>query len=232
MKVRDIITAVKTNMDEIGENDAEFMSGQDNKEMETIIESKIMEAYLFVLRNAREDLIGNDLKSILRKSNVALTVPAEGEYVDLPLDEVPYLRIILVRLQGWVKAVRWEDFIEEGTDDEARVMDEVSGASWERPAVILMQSFRGLRLVGAQPKLAENGGMSKLDYNMMYIPEPLVKTDGTVGDDTEINLGDKLNMALINYITGLVWVTYNDNARAENMFELAMTEMGVENKQE
>ena len=59
--VTNIIERVKTTIDEIAANDAEWVETQDNTEMESIIVQKIPEAVDFVHRTAKYELLAGDV---------------------------------------------------------------------------------------------------------------------------------------------------------------------------
>ena len=59
--VEKIVADVRRCIDEIALNDADFISGQDNTEMDAIIRSKVIDALRYVHGNADWSLIDSDV---------------------------------------------------------------------------------------------------------------------------------------------------------------------------
>lgn len=213
--VTDIIAQVKTVIDEIAANDAEWVETQDNTEMESIIVQKIPEAVDFVHRTAKYELLAGDVirtaEGTADSTRPTLTVTGG------------ILRFISALCDSWP----WEvtKLYTKDEDEYAASLDEYCGASVDRPAV-LMKSPTKFMFVEAY-----EGD----DISMEYIAKAEKKTpdvtdgeaSGTVVTGDYYEIDGFMVTAVIYYIAGLVCMTYNEE-RADTMFGQAMAWMGVE----
>ena len=215
VEVTDIIERVKTTIDEIAANDAEWVELQDNSEMDAIIEQKIPEAIDFVHRTAKYELLAGDV--IQTKEGTADSTRPTITITDT------LLRFISGLAGSWSWPVT--ALLTKDEDEYAVALDDYCGASVDRPAV-LMQSAKKFMFVEA----AEGD-----DISMEYIAKAALKEAddedprGTVDDDY-YEIDANMVTAVIYYIAGLVCMTYNEE-RADTMFGQAMAWMGVEVKQ-
>ena len=224
VEVTDIIAQVKTAIDEIAANDAEWVAVQDNSEMDTIIAQKIPEAVDFVHRTAKYELLAGDVVKTA-KGTADSTRP-------VIIISGGILRFISALCDSWP----WEvtKVYTKDEDEYASSLDKWCGASVDRPAV-LMQSPTKFMFVEAY---------AGDDISMDYIEKAAKKTpgdetdgdtSGTVAGASETVTGDYYEIdgfmvtAVIYYIAGLVCMTYNEE-RADTMFGQAMAWMGVEVK--
>lgn len=211
--VTNIIERVKTTIDEIAANDAEWVSIQDNSEMDTIIEDKIPEAIDFVHRVAKYELLAGD--EILTAEGTAdstrpvLTVTGG------------ILRFLNAASDSWPWPVT--TLLTKDEDEYAAALDEYCGASVDRPAVLMESAERFMFL---EVKAGD-------EYSMDYIAKAKKKT-ATAGQDTEetvtveyYEIDENMVTAVIYQIAGLVCMTYNEE-RADTMFGQALAWMGVE----
>lgn len=211
--VSEIIEAVKICIDEIGLNDAEFETGQDNMEMETIIRSKIIDALRFINGNADWSLVDPDTVLDSQSPDVSIDENLVG-IVRLPQD---FMRLCYARFSTWPLYLSSEQLIYWNDTEYATLSDKYSTGTWERPKMAMtLHPARTLQMYKAKSKddAVEIG----------ILTEPSVTTD----DDGEeiIHVCPKLLQALIYYISGLTLLTYKDE-HADSMFNQALTLAGI-----
>lgn len=123
--VEKIVADVRKCIDEIALNDADFISGQDNTEMDAIIRSKVIDALRYVHGNADWSLIDSDV--VVNLSDVAIDGRLVGR-VPLPED---YMRLCYARFSSWPlflsDPIYWND------KEYALLSDEYATGTWERP---------------------------------------------------------------------------------------------------
>lgn len=199
-----IVDDVKTCIDEIALNDAEFLGGQDNAEMDAIIRSKIIDALRYVHGNADWSLIDSDI--IVNVTDVAIDEQLVGKAV-LPDG---YMRLCYARFSSWPlflsDAIFWND------KEYAVLSDEYATGTWERPKLgMVVHPRRTLELYKAKNREDE--------AEIGIILEPDISGDS-------VNVGKKLERALTYYIAGLTLLTYSDR-HADDFFNQAMVMMGI-----
>ena len=210
--------AVKVAIDEIAANDAEFASGQDNAEADTIIDSKIEEAIDYVHRLANIGLMQGD---------VFLTVPT-GQ----PNAGVASVTIATDRIARFVKAeaVGWKypvTIAYEATDDEyAIATDPYVGGSVNHPMVTMSQSAGSIVFTIYKTSSTASGSGT-----ITYIPlaERIEsEADNAQPEDDSYYIDANMYQAVIYRIAGLVEMTYGEE-RAKVLLEMANTLIGVAN---
>lgn len=211
-KVADIVTDVRIAMDEIGVNDADFIVGADDSEMDTIIKSKIVEAVRYVHGNADFSFLSPEktYKSNDDKETVEMGVDTDNVgYISIP-DK--FLRLVYAKFDSWPvylqTPIYWND------PEYATLSDEYATGTYERPKIAEIynnENKRELQLYKAKD------GKDTFSVGVLLEPE--------ISNDT-IFISDKLYNAVVYYTTGLVLLTYNEQ-RADNFFNLALTHMGI-----
>ena len=201
----DILNDVKICIDEIGLNDAEFIGTQDNAEMDTIISSKIMDALRYVQGNADWSLLEPDL--FIDRKTEGVTVDEGIGRIVLPDN---FMRLCYARFSSWTL------FLSElsiGMTRSMHVGDPYATGTWERPKIAMtMHKKRALELYKAKHETDE--------IEVGIITEPALTEEG------EVNISEKLYIALVYYIAGLTLLTYNDQ-HADDMINQALVLMGV-----
>ena len=208
--VPEIIRAVRTCIDEIAVNDAEFYTEKDSEELDTIIEQKIVDGVRFVHGTADEGMLTPDAFITEKGETASIDDDLVGRVV-LPEN---FMRLCYAGLSSWVmhvnKYVLWTD------KEYAMLKDPYSTGTWERPKLAL----RG----GGQKVLELYKAREKTDaFDIGFISEPeLTEENGEKG----ITVSEKLWIALVYYISGLTLLTLKDE-HADSMFNQALTLMGV-----
>lgn len=211
--VSEIIESVKICIDEIGINDAEFETGQDNMEMETIIRSKIIDALRFINGNADWSLVEPDTVLHSQSPDVSIDENLVG-IVRLPQD---FMRLCYARFSSWPLYLSSEQLIYWNDAEYATLFDPYATGTWERPKMAMtLHPVRTLQMYKAKSKddAVEIG----------ILTEPSVTT-GDDGGET-IRVCPKLLQSLIYYISGLTLLTYKDE-HADSMFNQALTLAGI-----
>lgn len=209
--VEDIIKEVKICIDEIALNDADFLNDQDNQEMDTIIRSKIIDALRYVNGNA-------DWSFLVPDETIGEGFIGENLVGKVVLPD-NFMRLCYARFQSWSifisEPIYWND------KEYATLSDQYATGTWERPKLaMVLHPKRTLELYKAKD---EN---DKIEVGFMIEPKIIKDESGDY-----INIGDKLDSALIYYISGLTLLTYKDN-HAEAMFNQAMVLMGIQTTSE
>lgn len=198
--VGDIVADVKVCFDEIGLNDAEFLTGTDNAEMDTIITSKIGDALRFVGLHAD---VG-----YLEPTVVSTNVTAKDGMVDYELPD-DFLRMIYAQLSDWLFAVTEPIFYTE--KEYATLKNPITTGYPDNPKVAITAD-KHLELYTTKS--------SDVKLTFGYIGE------AKPNDNNEWPIPNKLHRAIIYYIAGLTLLTYKD-AHADALLNMAITIMGA-----
>lgn len=205
-------------IDEIAVNDAEFASGQDNVEADTIIDSKIEEAIDYVHRYANIGLMQGDVFITAPCSSIQAGVAS----VTIATDRIA--RFIKAQAVGWRYPVT-EAY--EATDDEyAIATDPYVGGSVNHPMVTMDQASGSIKF-----QLYKTSTTTASECTVTYIPlterQYSESQDAEPGDD-EYAIDANLYQAVIYRIAGLVEMTYGEE-RAKVLLGMANTLIGVAN---
>lgn len=198
--VDSIVADVKVCFDEIGLNDAEFLTGTDNAEMDTIITSKIGDALRFVGLHAD---VGYLEPTVIDES-----VTAENGVVDYELPD-DFLRLIYARLSDWLFAVTEPIFYTE--KEYATLKNPITTGYPDNPKVAITAD-KHLELYTTKS--------SDVKLTFGYIGE------AKPNDNNKWPIPDKLHRAIIYYIAGLTLLTYKDT-HADALLNMAITIMGA-----
>ena len=209
--LENIITDVKTAIDEIALNDADFLSGQDNAEANTIIASKIAEAIDYVHRYANIGLMRGD---------VFVTAPctsiSEG-VASVTLSSNHLLRFVRAYAPDWRYPVT-EAY--EPTDTEyAMVSDPYVGGNADHPMVTREQTSTGEPpSTGDLFNLYKTGGAASA-CNLTYIPVSVLSGGG-------YSIDSNMYQAVVYRIAGLVLTTYREE-HAKVLIDMCHVLMGI-----
>lgn len=217
-----IIKDVRIAIDEIALNDADFAGGEDNKELDSIICSKIKEAVDFVHGNAAYSIIdisdNSSTDGSVKCEEAKSTERADSVYViQRPTD---FHRFLFGMMDCWGELVL--ETIDVGTEDYVLAHDPVVGATPYRPAV----AYGGLQF-----KFIKGTSKDANTASLYYLP--ICGYDHTADNSTtkEITINNSLYTALIYQLAGLTLLTLGEQ-RADDMFNLAMTHMGINGRKE
>lgn len=215
--VEDILRDVRTAIDEIALNDSDFFGGSDNLEFDEIVRQKLAEAVDFVHGNATANLVdfgdtSVKSKELTKDASVDVDSISTGfEYRIKKPDN--FLRFIQGIMDCWSEYVT--ETIDAGDPDYRKVQDEYSGASVLRPAILWDgRQFRFIK-----------GTSDTHKATVLYFERCSYDPNSTTPAES-IEINKALYTALVYYLSGLVLMTYGEQ-RADDMFNMAMTHMGV-----
>lgn len=198
--VDSIVADVKVCFDEIGLNDAEFLTGTDNAEMDTIITSKIGDALRFVGLHAD---VG-----YLEPTVVSTDVTAKDGMVDYELPD-DFLRMIYAQLSDWLFAATEPIFYTE--KEYATLKNPITTGYPDNPKVAITAD-KHLELYTTK--------RSDVKLSFGYIGE-------TVQDENKNwPIPNKLYRGVVYYIAGLTLLTYKD-AHADSLLNQAIQMIGA-----
>lgn len=198
--VDSIIADVKVCFDEIGLNDAEFVSGTDNADMDTIIESKIADALRFV--NLHADV------GYLEPTVVSADVTAENGVVDYELPK-GFLRMLYAKLSDWLFAVTEPIFYTE--KEYATLKNPITTGYPDNPKVAITAD-KHLELYTTKS--------SNPNLTLGYIGETVQEAN------KKWPIPNKLYRGVVYYIAGLTLLTYKD-AHADALMNQAINMIGA-----
>lgn len=214
ISVSNLVSKVKICIDEIALNDAEFVSGQDNTEMTTIIRSKIAEAVRYILNNADWGLLEPD--TVIDSSISGSGITTDDELVGhVPLPD-NYIRLCYAKYDSWKyypnEVILWND------SEYAKLSDAYAGGTWQRPKVGLIIDTTGKNLELYKAKTSTD----RCTVGIVTVPD----IDDESSESTEITIPEKLLAPVIYYIAGLTLLTYKDS-HADDMFNQALIQAGI-----
>lgn len=231
LRTAQTITAdVREKLDEIPDNDALFVTGTDNTDLDTIIEGHITEAVKFCIDHADLSLLEPNIIRERRgepQDTMAIwnyvgsgkikNAPEGAEvwvaYCDLPED---FYRFCWAKCDAWGKTVT--DAVYIGDPDTAKLNNYFTTGSIERPVVYIEQETQGAykaHLYACQED-------STIELAAMKLPK---------WETEKIDIGDRLYPSVIIYLAGLTLATMRDT-HADALFGQALAMMGVRVNQE
>lgn len=237
----EIYTAVRTAIDEIALNDASFLSGQDNTEMETIIRQKACEAADCVHMTADLSRFYGDVLTTLTcpdsnrpgctsagsdlVAHITLNGGIDSQY------EKNMLRFAHAMVYTSQGADRWSypvtDLTYDHADEYAEIRDPYAGATVDRPAVAL-RHVRKTNSDSTELELWKLGSSSDIAAVRLIERAKITGSGGTEAIGIDKNLYD----AFILQLAALTLATYNEEGRADTLFQLSNREMGIETPQQ
>jgi hypothetical protein len=249
-----IIKDVRIAIDEIALNDADFAGGEDNQELDSIICSKIKEAVDFVHGNAAYSIIDISDNSSTEgsgtegsgKSNTEdsgkssdggsvkckeATSTERADFVYVIQKPTDFHRFLYGMMDCWGELVL--ETIDVGTEDYALALDPVVGATPNRPAIAYDGlNFMFIKGAGKGTGKGTDKGTDKDEDTASLYYLPICGYDHTTDSTTEeITINNSLYTALIYQLAGLTLLTLGEQS-ADNMFNLAMTHMGINGRKE
>lgn len=213
--IEEVISQVRTKIDEIQLNESEDVLGTDDSDIDTIIRSNINEAINYVVGNADVSLLEPNA-SISAEEEPNAIVDENGNEYKVSVSIKDLLRLVSVSAEGWPKSV--SETIHSTLPEYAMLSNPYTTGTHERPKVgcrnkkdeTIIELF----------SVKEEEASWQIDYFKR-------RQEGDLTNDVEIctNLKD----ALIYYITGLTLLAYKDT-HADSFFNLALVNMGLQPK--
>lgn len=208
MTVQEIVTRVKSAIDELTQNDAETLitSSVDEQNLERIIIDKIGYALQHVIEYAPLEKLDSSMFEVLDPTELAEQFSIDSALVGqlkLPSD---LLRIIVARLSSWSQSPYPES---DSSQVYLMQQDPYARGSWDRPVNIITNhgSDRYLEMYSA--KTASD------TLNFSFIRKPQIgEIDPSDDDDmaTDINVPAMLQAAFIYQVAGLTMVAFKEDS--------------------
>lgn len=209
MTVQEIVTKVRSAIDELMENGSEFLlQSTDEANLTRIIVDKISYALQYIFENAPLDKLDSSIYSTLSSAE-ASRFSIDSELVGrlrLPTDT---LRIIEARLSSWSHFP-----IPEPSTSQVYLMqqDTYARGSWDRPVNIL--TYDGT------DKVLEMYCAKQSSDTLKFV---LIRKPGTYSADsmqTDVTVPAALQAALIYQVAGLSMVAFREDVSA-SLFSIA-----------
>ena len=211
LTVNEVIELVRAKIDEIGWNESVMVdTDNDDKDLDTIIRSCIMDAYRFIIINADVSLLegkqyNNEMTCFSIDDNLI------GHLV-LPDD---FFRGITARLSSWQSSS--DEIINENTSEYRMQSDPYACGTFQHPVVALIHTRRGRELEFYKAKTIQD----KLE-SFIYVP-----VLNLTMPQLNIDIPDQLSEAFIYYVAGLTLTAFRDELSA-SLFSIAKQLMGIE----
>lgn len=209
MTVREIVSRVRSAIDELMENDSEFLrQSSDEGNLTSVIVDKIGYALSYVLENAPADSLDSSAYSTLTPSEAqrfSITSDLVGKLI-LPAD---ILRIVEARLSSWSMFP-----IPEPSTSQVYLMqqDTYARGSWDRPVNILTYE-------GSDKMLEMYCAKSTSDtLKFVFIRKPSAYSTDNM--DSDVPVPKSLQAALIYQVAGLSMVAFREEVAA-SLFSIA-----------
>ena len=212
MTVQEIVTRVRSAIDELMENDSQFLrQSTDEANLTRVIIDKIGYALQHILETAPLDKLDSDVFDTLTPEELSSNFSIDAELVGrvkLPKD---LLRIIEARLSSWSHFP-----IPEPDTSQVYLMqqDKYARGSWDRPANILTY-------IGADKTLEMYCAKTTSDtLNFVFIRKPDTSIIDTDHMSEEVDVPAALEASLIYQIAGLSMVAFREDVAA-SLFTIA-----------
>ena len=212
MLVSEIVTRVRGVIDELMENDSDFLrESEDEKNLTQIIVDKVGYALQYVIANAPLDKLDDSELSTPTSAetgsgNFAVDSQTLEATFKIPTD---CLRIIEARLSSWTHAP-----IPVRSSSPVALMqqDEYAKGSWDRPVNVLTYGSDGRRSLKMYCARATTDTLV-----FVFIRKP---DTSTISLSTNITVPSQLEASLIYHIAGLVMTAFKDDVAA-SLFAIA-----------
>jgi len=233
--VADIIRDVRRELDEIQANDAGFVIGTDDQDLDVIIAGHITDAVTYCVMNADESMLTPDvvLTNIAAATTMSI-VNIASELRNVPTDaggstatprpvyaaegSMPpgkdFLRLCWASCSSWLRSVSTPLF---WTDREAaRLKDWYTTGTPERPVVEVSKDSDGIYAIRLYTCLSDD----EVEVAVMCRPK-------ITGSSTPvIDFSEHLYRAVVMYAAGLTLTTLRDQ-HADSLFNQALIMMGA-----
>lgn len=218
MSIEEIIKAVRWCIDEESNNTSEITDEKDDLYMDNIIKSKINDALHWIAITAASSPVLSDSKKVDATTSSTIKVESFDDtrgigVITMPSD-TEVINISRVRGKGWFKAVTPV----EDTGDEALMMfDDTAKGTEDRPLATIMRENPIRILLQPIPDEAV--------ISFVGVPKNV-----DTASSTDVAIPDKLSNAFIYYIAFLLLSAYDDT-KANQMYTIALQQLGVSTKQ-
>lgn len=220
----EIITRIRLIIDEIRMNEGDFENGQDEKDLDTLVEGMALEALRFVNLNAPHELLAADAK--LSAKDVGYKTMGgliAGTKIGVFSSVDKFLRLVCARCSHWSKPVY--DTIQEGTPSWDKLSNKYLTGTVEDPRVSVGKSAEGATVEEydkAEIRLycLPEVSTTPLIVEVYYMEQP--EWDG----DDNLRISYLLQDAFYYYLAYLVLMALGDQ-RAQIALQQAYPLMGL-----
>ena len=215
MKVQEIVTRVRSAIDELTANDSQFISNtEDEQNMTRIIVDKIGYALQYVIEHAPLEKLDSSLFEVLTPEELAASFSIDSGLVGqlkLPTD---LLRIIVARLSSWSQSPYPEN---DSSQVYLMQQDPYARGSWDRPVSILTNHGIDRFLEMYSAKTASD------TLNFSFIRKPQMPEIDVTDEDsmnTDIDVPTMLQTALVYQVAALTMVAFREDV-ASSLYAIA-----------
>lgn len=212
MKVKEIVSRVRSAIDELMKNDSDFlMESEDEKNLTKVIIDKIGYALQYVIENApQEKLDSNVFETLTTEELQGFSVDSTTLIAKLKLP-TDLLRIIEARLSSWY---HFPKPLPDTSQVALMQQDEYARGSWDRPVNILTY-------IGSDRYLEMYCAKTSADtLNFTFIRKPEVEQYDEDDMEEEVGVPTLLESSLIYQIAGMVMTAFSDDIAA-TLFAIA-----------
>lgn len=213
MKVKEIVSRVRSAIDELMKNDSDFlMESEDEKNLTKVIIDKIGYALQYVIENAPQEKLDSNVFETLTPEEEAAGFSVDSTTLiaklKLPTD---LLRIIEARLSSWY---HFPKPLPDTSQVALMQQDEYARGSWDRPVNILTY-------IGSDRYLEMYCAKTSADtLNFTFIRKPEVEQYDEDDMEEEVGVPTLLESSLIYQIAGMVMTAFSDDIAA-TLFAIA-----------
>ena len=212
MTVQEIVTRVRAAIDELMQNDSQFLrQSTDEANLTSVIVDKIGYALQHLLEIAPLDKLDSDVYEELTPQELQTNFSIDSELVGrvkLPKD---ILRIIEARLSSWS---HFPIPVSDTSQVYLMQQDKYARGSWDRPVNILTY-------IGADKTLEMYCAKESSDkLNFVFIRKPDMSNIDTDHMSAEVDVPAGLEASLIYQIAGLSMVAFREDVAA-SLFAIA-----------
>jgi hypothetical protein len=212
MTVQEIVTRVRAAIDELMQNDSQFLGqSTDEANLTSVIVDKIGYALQHLLEIAPLDKLDSDVYEELTPQELQTNFSIDSELVGrvkLPKD---LLRIIEARLSSWS---HFPIPVSDTSQVYLMQQDKYARGSWDRPVNILTY-------IGADKTLEMYCAKAANDtLNFVFIRKPDMSNIDTDHMSAEVDVPAGLEASLIYQIAGLSMVAFREDVAA-SLFAIA-----------
>lgn len=212
MTVQEIVTRVRAAIDELMENDSDFLSeSTDEMNLTRVIVDKIGYALQHIIENAPLDKLDDSVFEVYSAEELASNFSIDANlvgHVKLPTD---LLRIIEARLSSWSHFP-----IPESDTSQVYLMqqDTYARGSWDRPVNILTYNGKQRMLEMYCARTAKD------TLNFVFIRKPAASSYSADNMRATVNCPAGLQASLIYQVAGLSMVAFREDVAA-SLFAIA-----------
>lgn len=212
MTVQEIVTRVRAAIDELMQNDSQFLGqSTDETNLTSVIVDKIGYALQHLLEIAPLDKLDSDVYEELTPQELQSNFSIDSELVGrvkLPKD---LLRIIEARLSSWS---HFPIPVSDTSQVYLMQQDKYARGSWDRPVNILTY-------IGADKTLEMYCAKAADDtLNFVFIRKPDTSDIDTSHMETDVSVPAALEASLIYQVAGLSMVAFREDVAA-SLFAIA-----------